>query len=344
MGEILVSWFSVIRKEDSDKFGKKCANLGEMTGINMPVPQGFAISVSAQERFLEETGARREIQELLNRVGDLRDMKLQAKVSSEIHDIIMGKELPEDMSSIICSFYDGLSSKLGREAVVSVRSAGVKSHPGMYETYLNVVGKQQLLDKVKKVWASTFNSRTIAVRVQQGLSVIEAPCIGVGVVELVKVRSAGVCFTVHPITGDPRKAMIEANWGLGESVVGGKVNVDMYVLDKESMTVIEKTLGEKKLQIIPQDGGVAEVEVPPEKQAAYVLSDEEGVEIVRLAKALEAYFGCPQDLEWAIDDEKPFPHNFLLLQTRPVVGVEVKKPVVEEKHITNMMNKYFQVM
>lgn len=336
-----MSWFSEIGKDDNDLYGKKCANLGEMTKINLPVPLGFAISVTAHERFLEETGARTEIQELLNRVGDLRDINLQTKVSREIRDIIMGKELPEDMSSTISSFYDELCTKLGRQAVVSVRSAGIKSHPGMYETFLNVVGRQQVLSKVKRVWASAFNSRTIAVRVQQGLPVIEAPCIGVGVVHLVKVRSAGVCFTIHPITGDPVKAMIEANWGLGESVVGGKVSIDMYILDKESMTVTEKTLGEKKMQIVPKDEGIAEVDVSPEKQAAYVLSDEEAAEIVRLGKGLETYFGCPQDLEWAIDDERPFPNNILLLQTRPVVGVEVKKPVVEQKHITDLMNKYF---
>ncbi|RJX26772.1 MAG: hypothetical protein C4554_05330 [Dethiobacter sp.] len=338
----LVSWFSEIGQGDDAVFGKKCANLGEMTRLKMPVPLGFAISVSAQEKFLEETGALREIQELLSRVGDLRDINLQAEVSREIHDIIVGKELPSDLYNVIGSYYDELCSKRGREAVVSVRSAGVKSHPGMYETYLNIGGKQKVLDKVKRVWGSAFNSRTIAARVQQGLPIADSPCIGVGVVEMVNARCAGVCFTVHPITGDTLKAMIEANWGLGESVVGGKVSIDMYVVDKESMKVIEKTLGEKKLQIVPKEEGVVEDEVHPEKQAAHVLSDEEAAEIVRMGKALESYFNQPQDLEWAIDDQQPFPQNIYLLQTRPVVGVKVQKLKTSEKHvIDDLLKKFF---
>ena len=337
-----VFWFSEVGQEDNATIGKKCANLGEMARLNMPVPQGFAISVTVQQEFLKGTRALKEIEELLSKVGELKNVNLQAEVSRKIRDIIETKEIPPDMANLIGSYYEDLSSKRGQEVAVSVRSAGVKSHPGMYETYLNIRGRQQVLEMVKKVWASTFNARTIAARVQQGLPVIDSPCIGVGVVEMINARCAGVCFTVHPVTGDTLKAMIEANWGLGETVVSGKVNVDMYVVDKESLKVIEKTLGEKKMQIVPKGNGVLEEEVPPEKRTIYVITDEEAAEIVKLGKTLESHFSQPQDLEWAIDAERQFPQNIYLLQTRSVVGVVVQKPKTEiDQVIDGLLKKFF---
>ena len=338
----LVSWFSEIGQGDSTVFGKKCANLGEMSRLKMPVPHGFAISVTAQEIFLKETGALQEIQELLDKVGVLHDVNLQAEVSRKIRDIIEGKEIPSVLGHAMASCYDDLCSERGKEIAVAVRSAGVKSHPGMYETYLNIRGKQRVLEMVKKVWASTFNVRTVAARVQQDLPVIESPCIGVGVLEMVNARCAGVCFTVHPVTGDPLKAMIEANWGLGESVVSGMVSADIYIVDKGSLKVIEKSLGEKKLQIVPKGVGISQEEVPPEGRGAYVMGDDEAAEVVKLAKALESHFDQPQDIEWAIEAGRPLSQNIYLLQTRPVVGVKVQKPkTTEEQMIDNLLKKFF---
>jgi len=338
----LISWFSEIGQGDNAVFGKKCANLGEMSRLKMPVPDGFAISVTAQEIFLKETGALQEIQKLLDKVGGLQDVNLQTKVSRQIRDIVEGKEIPSEMAHPMASYYEDLCYKQGQEVAVAVRSAGVKSHPGMYETYLNVRGKQQVLEMVKKVWASTFNMRTIAARVQQGLPVIESPCIGVGVLEMVNARCAGVCFTIHPVTGDPLKAMIEGNWGLGESVVSGIVSADIYIVDRESLKVIEKTLGEKKLKIVAKGAGISQEEVPPEGRGAYVLRDEEAAEIVKLGKVLESHFGQPQDIEWAIYAGRPFPQNLYLLQTRPVAGIKVQKPkTTEEEMIDNLLKKFF---
>jgi pyruvate,water dikinase len=335
----LVYWFSELGQAAHFIVGKKCANLGEMTRLKMPVPLGFAISVTAHEKFFKETGARQEIEELLNRVGELKDFSLQAEVSRKIREIIEGKEIPPGLGNVITSYYEELCSKRGQEVAVSVRSAGVKSHPGMYETYLNIRGRNQVLQMVKKVWASIFNQRTICAAVQHGLRVAESPCIGVGVVELVNARSAGVCFTIHPVTGDPLKAVIESNWGLGESVVSGAVHVDRYVVDKESLKVIEKALGEKKLQIVPKGNGVVEEELPPEKQSAYTLNDEEAAEIVKLGKALESHFNQPQDLEWAIDADRPFLQNLFLLQTRPVVGVAIRDKETPEQRLKAALAK-----
>jgi pyruvate,water dikinase len=334
-----VFWFGEIGQEANTIVGKKCANLGEMTRLKMPVPLGFAISVTAQERFLAETGTRQEIDKLLNEAGDLKDYKLAGEVSRKLREIIENKDMPPDLAQAITSCYEDLCSRRGCEVAVSVRSAGIQSHPGMYETYLNIRGRQQVLQMVKRVWASIFNQRTICACVQHGLAVAGSPCIGVGVVELVNARCAGVCFTVDPLTGDPTRAVIESNWGLGESVVSGQVDVDRYVVDKESLKVIAKTLGEKKLQIVPKGHGVAEEESPPERQRTYTLTDGEAAEVVKLGLSLEAHFSAPQDLEWTIDADRDFPHNIFLLQTRAVVGVTVQQKKTPEERLKEELAK-----
>ncbi len=337
-----VYWLSDIAQGDNGTFGRKCANLGEMSRLGMPVPDGFAIARGAQEWALQETGARDEIAELVRRVGEPTDCRAQAELSREIRAIIEGKDLPPVLSSSIVELYDEMCARRGEEVAVSVRSAGVVSHPGMYETYLNMRGREQVLDAVKRVWGSTFNSRTIAHRVQQGQPIVDSPYIGVGVLEMVDARSAGVCFTVHPVDGDLDRAVIEANWGLGESCVSGQVSVDLYVVDKKSLSTLEKTLGEKKLQIVASGNGVHEEEVPAEKRCEYVLSDSEVAEIVRLSKLLEDHFGQPQDVEWAIDAGRPFPENVYLLQTRSVVGVQPQEYKTEKPDpLADLVGSFF---
>jgi pyruvate,water dikinase len=334
-----VFWLSELGQEDKVLVGKKCANLGEMTKLKMPVPLGFAIALTAEERFLDETGARREIEEVLKEAGDLKDYRIAHQASSKIREILQGKEIPADLEDVIASYYEGLCAERSCEIAVSVRSAGVVSHPGMYETYLNIKGRQQVLDMVKKVWASIFNHRTICAAVQHGLPVAKSPSIGVGVIELVNARTAGVCFTVHPTTGDPSQAVIESNWGLGESVVSGQVDVDRYVIDKDSLKVIEKTLGQKQMQIVPKGHGVAEEEPAPEKRTAYTLSDEEAVEVVKIGLSLESHFNEPQDLEFSIDADRPFPQNVFLLQTRGIVGVKVQSKKSSEEKLKEQLAK-----
>jgi pyruvate,water dikinase len=339
-----VFWFQEIQKEASNLVGKKCANLGEMTRIGMPVPKGFAIAANVQERFMKETGAIQEIQQMLKSVGELRTMELRAEVSESIRRIIEKKEIPSDTRNTFISYYEELCRERGQEVAVSVRSAGVKSHPGQYETFLNVRGVEELLEKVKRVWSSIFNQRTISSLIEKGLTVVDSPCIGVGVVEMVKAKCAGVCFTIHPVTGDPSVGIIEANWGLGESVVSGKVNVDSYILDKENLKVIEKNLAEKKMLVALSDLGIREEEVPPEKQNSFVLSDEDAAEILGLGKVLESHFGEPQDIEWAIQDEAPIPRKVFILQARPVVGVKIqKKKSVDERLVDEILNKVFHL-
>jgi len=323
-----ISWFEEISQDWNDVVGKKCANLGEMTRQGLRVPQGFALSLEAYKNFMSLTGADEEIKEYLDKAGFSFD-KIQHfnEASANLREIVESKVLPAEIKDRILSYYEELCDRCKVEdAAVATRSAGAASHPGQYETHLNVRGKSDLIEKIVKVWASTFNPRSLSSRHRLGLP-LESDPIGVAVLKMVNARAAGVLFTADPNTGDRSRMIIEANWGLGESVVGGEAMPDVFILDKESLAVIEKKLGSKGKYIVFKEIGVIEEETPSEKKAAFCLTDEEAIEIGRLGKSLEAHFNVPQDTEWAIDDDLAFPESVILLQTRPEVIAKKKKPV-----------------
>ena len=167
---------------------------------------------------------------------------------------------------------------------------------------------------------------------------MESDPIGVAVLKMVNARAAGVIFTADPNTGDISKMILEANWGLGESVVGGESMPDTYVIKKEGLQICERKLGAKQKCVTFKELGVGEEETPLHKRSAFCVKDEEVAEVGRLALALEKHFGVPQDAEWAIDEDAPFPENIILLQTRAAVIVQ-KKSAVDQ--VVDLMLKRF---
>jgi pyruvate,water dikinase len=344
MSEKWIFWFGEIGKEHNDIVGKKCANLGEMTKMGLPVPQGFSLSVKAEERFLTETNADQEIRQFLDNFGGkVHGLKQYEEASRGLRQIVEAKEMPQDMRDTIILYYEQLCDRCGSEVAVSVRSAGTVSHPGQYETYLNVRGRDDVLQKIVKVWASIYNTRTLAALDHRGLPVEDSIPIGVCVLELVNARCAGVGFTCDPVSGDPSKIMIEGNWGLGESVVSGTLIPDKYILDKNTLEIIEKAIGDKEMQVVATDKGAVEQEIPPDKKLICCLNDEEVIKIAELAKALEAHFGIPQDMEWAISDDSLFPDKIFLLQTRPVAGIKAKSPSPMTRVIDEVMRDVYKL-
>jgi pyruvate,water dikinase len=230
-----ISWFEELGQALNDQVGKKCANLGEMTKMGLRVPPGFALTLKAYKDFMSLTGADREIEEYLDGVDHSFD-KIQHfdEASVALRKIVESKEMPTEMEEAILTYYASLCEKCNMEEMaVSTRSAGAASHPGQYETHLNVRGDQDVIEKTIKVWSSTFNSRSLSARRHAGAP-LESDPIGVAVLKMVNARAAGVLFTADPNTGDSSRMIIEANWGLGESVVGGEAMPDVYILDKVS--------------------------------------------------------------------------------------------------------------
>ncbi len=311
-----------LSKEEYALVGKKCANLGELARAGFRVPQGFALAVTAYEKFFYNTGIVEEIKKLCQKFNvdpdNPADVTKFKDLSMVIRKIIEDKEFPDDMGDAIVKKYEDMCP-LGSEYVlpVAVRSAGPASHPGQYETYLFVSGKSDVLENIKKVWSSTFNGRSMVARSRLGILLHYDP-IGVAVIGMVKAKAAGVMFTANPVNGDLSKIMIEASLGLGESVVSGSVDPDRYMIDKVTFEIIESKVSTKLVQyaVDRENGKPRFFDIPKEKQNIPSLNEEEMLEIARIGKKIEKHFGSPQDIEWAVDMDLPFPENIFLLQTR----------------------------
>jgi len=338
----LIYWFEEIGKEHNDFVGKKCANLGEMTRMGLAVPPGFALSLDAYRLFVKETGLASEMEQFVQKFGDLKGQGITVfdQMSQTLRDMIEAREIPENLKIQILGYYEELSSRLGVDApAVSVRSAGTESRPGMFETYLNVKGREDLLEKVKKVWASAYTTRAVAFRINKGLAVLGDE-LGVAIPKMVNARASGITFTVDPVTADDSKILLEANWGLGEGVVSGAESVDGFVVDKKSMEIVARHVGEKVKCVMYTKDGADWVDVPDHMQSMPCISDEEILEIGRVAKAAEKTLGGPQDMEWAVDQDFPFPENLFWLQTRPA-KVGVRKPESATDRIIDLMAKFY---
>ena len=314
-----IYWLEELGKEDNDLVGKKCANLGEIARAGLPVPKGFCLSVDAYGMFMELSGTSEEIGRLLEtHKPGAEDVEGIRTLSTAMRQAVESKPLPPEMADTLLSYYSELCDRAcAFDLAVSTRSAGTVSHPGQYETYLNVKGKDDLLDKVRKVWASTFNERSLAFRTKKDIPLGNEP-IGVAVLAMVQARSAGIAFSADPNTGDTSRIILEANWGLGESVVSGELMPDRWVVDKGTLEIRESTLGKKAKATICLECGIEDAELSPEKACSFCLTDEEVKAIAGLASRLEEHFGLSQDIEWAVVENQP-PPNIVLLQTRPVV-------------------------
>lgn len=322
----LVLWFEELRKEDVPIVGGKCANLGEMISAQIPVPPGFAITAYTYKKFIEETKIAEKIYDILEEtIKDPKDPKQYEEASKKIRALIEATPMPKSIEEEIIKAYRELNKKVGlKEVFVAVRSSATAedlpgaSFAGQQETYLNVKGEKELLESVRKCWSSLFTPRAIFYRTEKGFR-HERVLISVAVQKMVNSRSAGVMFTLHPVTGDRSKIVVESVWGLGEAIVSGAVTPDHFEVDKSSLKITLKNAAKKTVEYIrdPKSGKTIHAEVPPERQDAPSLTDEEVIELAKIAKRIEEHYGVPQDIEFAVDKDLPFPSNLFIVQSRP---------------------------
>ncbi|MGA2518086.1 MAG: PEP/pyruvate-binding domain-containing protein [Thermodesulfobacteriota bacterium] len=334
----LIFWFEEIGQEYNDSLGKKGANLGEMVKLGVPVAPGFVISRETCRRFMAETGASDQISQLIAGFGKITEIGQCEKASHEIRSIIEEKEIPLYIRKEISSSYSKLCKRAGKaDLSVSTRSGAPASRPGMFDTYLNVRGKKQVLRRVKEVWSSAFSTRAMWYRLTHDIP-IDSDILGVTVQTFVNARTAGIVFTAEPVTGDTSVIVVEANWGLGEGVVSGTMRVDRFVLEKESLRIQETAIADKGTHFIAFEQGVETKDVPFEKRNVPCISEKELREVAGFAKFLEQRLGCPQDVEWAIDPDLPAGGNIYLFQTRPV-RLGTQKPQNPMDRLLNIMVK-----
>ncbi len=344
-----ILWFDEIDRNFVPTVGGKSSNLGEMMRVGMPVPEGFAITTEAYEQFMQKTGASSEIAKYLDSFPKGLEGTTQfQEASRSIRQIIEAKEIPRDIEDSIASHYERLCEKCGTGNLpVAVRSSGVaedsagSSFAGQFDSFLNVTGKAKLLQKTRECWSSQFTTPAISYRAKQKLLSTGAP-MSVAVQRMTHARSAGVCFTSHPITGDTSKIVLEGNWGLGESIVQGMVIPDKFIIEKATLTLMEKKVSLKEKLIEFSDKGVVTADVPMEKRQLPCLSNEEALRVAELAKQLEAHYGMPQDMEWAIDETLSFPNNIFLVQTRPITVSMEKKKGASAEYLADLMVQMFR--
>lgn len=305
--------------------GGKGANLGEMTRAGMPVPPGFIVTAQAYFSFLDNLGLRDRIMQILSNIN-YDDNRALNRASNTIEYLITSAEMPQDIATDIKMAYRSLSG--AEDTYVAVRSSATAedlpkaSFAGQQLTFLNVKGEDNVVDAVKRAWASLFEARAIFYRHEQGFDHFKVG-IAIPVQKMVESEKSGVMFTVEPLTNDRDKIEIEAIFGLGEAVVSGSVTPDIYIVGKSDLKILDKKIARQPWKIELREGKNQHIDIPPQEGEAQKLTDGEIVELARYGIKLEEHYNFPQDAEWAIEGG-----NIYLVQTRPVTTltpVEVKE-------------------
>jgi pyruvate,water dikinase len=322
----LVLWFDLLRNTDVNIVGGKNASLGEMIHAGLPVPFGFAITAYSYERYIKELNLGKQIYKIIDdTVTDPNDPKQYDVASKRIRDLMEHTPMPQDIETAIRRAYAELNKRFAlKDTFVAVRSSATAedlpdaSFAGQQETYLNVKGSDELIEKVIKCWSSLFTPRAIFYRNEKGFP-HEKVFISVGVQKMVNSRAAGVMFTINPVTGNRDEIVIEGNFGLGETVVSGAVNPDDFVVDKYGMKIKERRIARKTIKYIrdPKTGKTVHIDIPEPEQKKVCITDAEIMKLAELAKRIEKHYAKPMDIEWAIDQDLSFPDNMMLVQARP---------------------------
>jgi pyruvate,water dikinase len=328
--EPYVKSFAKIGIEDLPTVGGKNASLGELTRIGMPVPSGFALTVEFYREFLNGNGLRDYISDQL--VGlDINHVARLQKTGKNIRAKILSSEFPSHLKEEIRKNYAHLDN--GKAVPVAVRSSATAedladaSFAGQQDTYLNIVGEQRVLDSAKKCIASLFTDRAISYREKRGFDHLDVG-LSVGIQRMVNSEAAGVMFTLDPDSGNENVMLIDSSWGLGESVVSGKVIPDQFFIYKKNGEIVSTRLGQKETYTKYHSGGTVFAKTPPKKRAQFSLSRDQVKAIAELGKKIEEHYGKAMDIEWAVDG-----NNIYILQARPETVQSSKGNLEEIYHL-----------
>jgi pyruvate,water dikinase len=324
----LIVFFNQVDKEDIPLVGGKGANLGEMMQAGFPVPKGFCVTVHAYDDFLKENELVKSINNTL-KTTDVNDPDQLNKASEAIQKKITSGKIPENVKKEVISSYQKLSGRLKKKLVAARSSATAEDLPeasfaGQQTTYLNIKGDANLLDAVRKCWASLFTARAIFYREQNKIKEDQVK-ISVIVQEMIQSEVSGVMFSIDPVTNEKDRIVIEAVWGLGELIVQGSVVPDRYVVQKETFSILSKEIAEQSVQLIKVGAKTEEKNVPKKLLDRPKLNDKEIIKLARLADKLQKHYYFPQDIEWAKNK-----NNLYIVQTRPVTTLKSKTTQVKK--------------
>jgi rifampicin phosphotransferase len=285
--------------------GGKGASLATLMRAGLPVPPGFHLTTAAYRRFVAHHG----LQDRIVAAAGAAD-------ADAIAALFAAHEVPDELAAPIRAAYAALG-----EPAVAVRSSATAedlpgaSFAGQQDTFLDVRGADAVLDAVRRCWASLWTARAIEYRRREGIDPADV-ALAVVVQELVDADAAGVLFTADPVTGATDRMVVNATWGLGESLVGGQVTPDELVLDAATGAVRERRTGDKAVMTVRTADGPAERPVPDDRRSAPVLDDARGAELAALGRRIAGHYGRPMDVEWTLAEG-----TFAIVQARPITGL-----------------------
>jgi len=303
--------FKQLNKKSVAEAGGKGSSLGEMTNAKIPVPPGFVVLASAFDRFLQDTELNIEINSRLKKVNH-KNLNTVDKYSNIIRDLIAKAPMPKALGTDIIKHFRTLDTKF-----VAVRSSATAedsktaSWAGELETYLNVTEKD-VVAMVKKCWSSLFTPRAIFYRFEQKLHK-NSVSVAVVVQSMVQSEVSGIAFTVHPVTKNYNQMVIEAGFGLGESIVSGAVTPDTYVVNKKDLTILDIQVSEQTMAIYKSGTKNFQKKLSPKIGGKQKLTGRQIVELAKICKNIEKHYKHPQDIEWAYVGGK-----FYITQSRPI--------------------------
>jgi pyruvate,water dikinase len=312
-----ISWFADIGLHDRPHVGGKGGSLGELRRAGIAVPAGFILRTTAFEHFLQTVEAQWPVRE---RIASLSAEDLPAITEGcvAVRSRLEQAPLPREIEQQIESAYAQLCGS--RPGPVAVRSSATTedavdaSFAGLQDTYLWLPDLRQTLERVRSCWASLYSVESVSYRRKRNLPEHRV-AMAVVIQAMVDARTAGVMFTRSPTTGDRSVVTIEAAWGLGSAVVGGEVTPDRWVLGKITGDIAVREISDKAIRHVPHAaGGVKAEPVAEDSRRTPSLSDEELQRLRAIARQVERHYGCPQDIEWAVDRVSG---EVLLLQSRP---------------------------
>ncbi|MGO0123044.1 phosphoenolpyruvate synthase [Desulfothermobacter acidiphilus] len=327
MGYQFIRWFHELSKKDIPLVGGKGANLGELTQAGIPVPPGFCVTAGAYKHFIETTGLASKIKGIIAAV-DVDNLEQLMQETEKVRQLIVSTPVPPEIEKEVVAAYRELAGK-GPDPAVAVRSSATAedlpeaSFAGQQETYLNMVGAAEVVEAVRKCWASLWTARATAYRQAQGFDHF-AVYLSAVVQRMIQSERSGVAFTVNPVTGRRDEIMINASWGLGEAVVSGAVTPDEYLVDKGTRRIKSKNVAAKTIMIVARPdapSGTVKVDVAQHLGPEYVekqcLEDDKILELTDILLRVERHYGSPQDIEWGYEKGK-----FYILQSRPVTALD----------------------
>lgn len=317
-----ILWFEEISKRDLPYVGGKGANLGEMFNTGVTVPNGFCVTAKAYFDFIKKGSLESKLRTELKGLN-LDDSRALLKASDNIKTAILGAKMPPELAQEIKRTYKHLSGL--HDVPVAVRSSATAedlpdaSFAGQQQTFLDVVGGGKLVKKVQACWASLFEARAIFYRVDKGFDHFQ---VGISVVveKMAGAESAGIMFTVDPLTSDQSKILIEAVFGFGDVAVSGALTPDQYLVRKKDRRILKKVIVKQPWQLTQK----GKLKISPAHQKRQKLPDKAIKELALLGKRLEKHYDYPQDIEWTYEKGKLW-----IVQTRPVTTLKMIEKTVE---------------